>query len=98
MKIFIDSADIDEIKQAYKWGIANGVTTNPSLMKKAVDARKKKGEKLDLKEYINQILKVAKGTPVSLEVTELTATEMIKQGKRLYELFNPVAKNVYIKI
>ena len=56
MKIFIDSADIDEIKQAYAWGIADGVTTNPSLMKKAVDARKKRGEKLNLKSYINQIL------------------------------------------
>tara|TARA_Y100000310_G_scaffold345863_1_gene471785 strand:+ start:48460 stop:49269 length:810 start_codon:yes stop_codon:yes gene_type:complete len=98
MKIFIDSADIDEIKQAYAWGIADGVTTNPSLMKKAVDARKKRGEKLNLKSYINQILRIAKGTPVSLEVTETTYSGMLKQGKALYKLFNPVAKNVYIKI
>ncbi|MBT4445901.1 transaldolase, partial [archaeon] len=98
MKIFIDSADIDEIKQAYAWGIADGVTTNPSLLKKAVDKRKKKGQKLNLKTYINEILKVAKGTPVSLEVTETTAAGMIKQGKALYKMFNKVAKNVYIKI
>ena len=72
MKIFIDSADLDEIKQFYAWGIADGVTTNPSLMKKAVDKRKKKRKKLNLKSYIIQILKIAKGTPVSLEVTKTT--------------------------
>jgi len=33
MKIFIDSADLDEIKQGYLWGVADGVTTNPSLLK-----------------------------------------------------------------
>ena len=98
MKIFIDSADLDEIKQAYEWGIADGVTTNPSLMKKAVEKRKKSGEKINLKSYIQNILKVAKGTPVSLEVTETTTKGMISQGKALYKLFNPVAKNVYIKI
>ena len=98
MKIFIDSADIDEIKQAYKWGIADGVTTNPSLMKKAVDDRKQQGEELDLETYIKEILKLAEGTPVSLEVTELTAEGMVRQGKALYEKFNPVANNVYIKI
>ncbi|MBT3814587.1 transaldolase [Candidatus Woesearchaeota archaeon] len=94
MKVFIDSADLDEIKQAYEWGIADGVTTNPSLMKKAVDKRKK----INLKQYIDQILKIAKGTPVSLEVTETSAQGMITQGKKLYKLFNPVANNVYIKI
>ncbi len=98
MKIFIDSADIDEIKQAFAWGIADGVTTNPSLMKKAVDRRKKRGKRLDLKSYIKEILKVARGTPVSLEVTETSYEGMVKQGKALYKLFNPVAKNVYIKI
>jgi len=98
MKIFIDSADLGEVKQAYSWGIANGVTTNPSLMKKAVDKRKKAGQKLNLKSYITEILKVAKGTPVSLEVTETTAKGMVKQGKALYKMFNPVANNVYIKI
>jgi transaldolase len=94
MKVFIDSADLDEIKQAYEWGIADGVTTNPSLMKKAVDKRKN----INLKQYINQILKIAEDTPVSLEVTETSAQGMITQGKKLYKLFNPVAKNVYIKI
>lgn len=98
MKIFIDSADIDEIKQAYSWGMADGVTTNPSLMKKAVDKRRKVDLKLNLESYIREILMVARGTPVSLEVTETTAEGMVKQGRALYRLFNPVAKNVYIKI
>jgi transaldolase len=42
MKIFIDSAKLDEIKEAYSYGIIDGVTTNPSLMKKAIDTFKKK--------------------------------------------------------
>ncbi len=98
MKIFIDSADLDEIKQAYVWGVCDGITTNPSLLKKAVDVRKKKGQKLDIKSYLTEILKIAKGTPVSLEVTERTVKGMIEQGKKLYALFNPIAHNVLIKI
>ena len=98
MKIFIDSAKLDEIKQAYSTGIIDGVTTNPSLIKKAVDQLKKEGQKIDLTSYIKKILKVAKGTPVSLEVTETTYGGMVKQGLRLYKKFNKVAKNVYIKI
>jgi len=93
MKIFIDSADIDEIKQFYEWGVADGVTTNPSLMKKAVDKR----EGVNLENYIIEILRVAGGTPVSLEVTETSAEGMIKQGIGLYEKFKEYG-NVYIKI
>lgn len=98
MKIFIDSADLDEIQQAFAWGVCDGVTTNPSLLKKAVDKRKALGEKLEIIEYIVQLLKAAEGTPVSLEVTELTAEGMIAQGKKLFEMFNSVAGNVNIKI
>ncbi|MBW1695793.1 MAG: transaldolase [Deltaproteobacteria bacterium] len=98
MKIFIDSADLDEIQQGYGWGVVDGVTTNPSLLKKAVEKRVGTGERVDLKEYISRILEVADGTPVSLEVTEVTGEKMIEQGKRLHELFNPIAGNVYIKI
>jgi len=63
-------------------------------MKKAVDKHKN----VNLKQYITKILKIAKNTPVSLEVTETSAKGMIAQGKKLYKLFNPVANNVYIKI
>ncbi len=98
MKIFIDSADLDEIRQAYAWGIVDGVTTNPSLLKKAVDKRVSKGEKLDLGSYITSILETAKGTPVSLEVTETSAEGMARQGRKIFATFNPVAGNVNIKI
>lgn len=98
MKIFIDSADIDEIRKAFQWGIAEGVTTNPSLLKKAVDKLISKGEKIDLKSYISEVLKTAGNTPVSLEVTEIKAEGMIEQGKRIYDIFNPVSNNVNIKI
>ncbi len=98
MKIFIDSADLDEIQQGYGWGVVDGITTNPSLLKKAVEKRIQAGEKIDLKAYITQILEIAGKTPVSLEVTEVASEKMIEQGKRLHALFNPVAGNVYIKI
>ena len=49
-------------------------------------------------EYIKKILLLARGLPVSLEVIGIDSAQMIKEGKRLYELFNPVAGNVYVKI
>jgi transaldolase len=98
MKIFIDSASLDEIKEAYACGLIDGVTTNPSLIKKAVDTRKTRGEDIDMKRYIERILAAAKGTPVSLEVTGLSYNEMITEGKRLYDMFNSIANNVTIKI
>ena len=94
MKIFIDSAKLDEIEKAYSYGICDGVTTNPSLLKKAVDSLKG----MSLKQYINKILTVARGTPVSLEVTTFKYKDMVAEGKKLFKMFNPVAKNVYIKI
>jgi transaldolase len=93
MKIFIDSAIVKDIKQVFNWKLSDGVTTNPSLMKKAVDA----GAAKDLKSYIKQILKIAGRTPVSLEVTETTAEGMIKQGRNIYKMFKPFG-NVYVKI
>lgn len=93
MKLFIDSAIVKDIKQVYRWKLVDGVTTNPSLMKKAVDA----GAAKDLKSYIKKILKSAGRTPVSLEVTETTANGMIKQGRNIYKMFKPFG-NVYIKI
>lgn len=99
MKFFLDSAILSEIEQAYTAGICDGITMNPSLVKKAVDGLKAKGEKIDLERYIRRALKVAKGTPVSLEVTDTESAEaMVVQGKKLFKKFNPVAGNVYIKI
>ena len=98
MKIFIDSARLDEIQQAYSFGIIDGVTTNPSLLKKAVVKLQEAGEKITIKEYIKKILNVANGTPVSLEVTETSSEGMVQQAKKLYKIFNPVANNVNKKI
>ena len=97
MKIFIDSADLEEIKKIHDYGILDGVTTNPSLIKKAVEKFKKKG-KLNMESYIKEILKVSKGKPVSLEVIGTSYEDMVSEGKRLFKKFNKVAKNVYIKI
>jgi len=100
MKLFLDSAHLKEIREAVSWGIVNGITTNPSLIKKAVLAKTadEDGE-LDLESYIKQILAIAgRMNPVSLEVAGLTADEMVEQGMILYEKFDPVASNVVIKI
>lgn len=98
MQIFIDSAKIEEIEEAYNSGILDGVTTNPSLIKKAVESLKQKGEKVDMENYIKKILTAAKKARVSLEVTEYAYDKMVEQARRLFKMFSPVAKNVYIKI
>ena len=98
MKIFIDSAKLNEIEEAYSCGVLDGVTTNPSLIKQAADNLKSKGEDIDMEGYTKKILIAAKGTPVSLEVTEVSYEGMVEQGKKLFEIFNPVANNAYIKI
>lgn len=98
MKIFIDTADLEEIKEANSYGILDGVTTNPSLIKKSVEKLKKGKKKVDMESYIKEILRVCKGKPVSLEVVGINYKEMVSEGKILFKKFNPVAKNVYIKI
>ncbi|OYT58601.1 transaldolase [Euryarchaeota archaeon ex4484_178] len=96
MRIFIDTASLNEIKEAISWGIVDGVTTNPSLIRKAVE-NEAKGKNLE--EYIVEILKVAgPDRPVSLEVMGLKAEDMIREAEILYDKFNGVAKNVVIKI
>ncbi|MFA6329783.1 MAG: fructose-6-phosphate aldolase [Candidatus Micrarchaeia archaeon] len=84
MKLFIDTANIEEIKAASRWGVIAGVTTNPSLIAK---------EGKDFKEVVGEICKLIDG-PISAEVTALTAPEMIKQGKEIAKWH----KNIVIKI
>ena len=98
MKLFIDSAQLDELEKAYATGIVDGVTTNPSLVKVALDDMRKKKRKIDIATYITEILTLAKGTPVSLEVASTDANAMIEEGQTLYTKFNPLANNVVIKI
>lgn len=94
MDIFVDTADIDEIKEAESWGILDGVTTNPSLIKKAVESND--GD-ISLEDHIKEILETVDG-PVSLEVAGSTYEEMVQEAIVLYEKFNPINKNVVIKI
>lgn len=94
VQFFIDSADIEQIKKVKEFGLLDGVTTNPSLIKKAAQKHKVK----DLESYIRQILKIAKGKPVSLEVIGNTYQDMVNEGITLFKRFNKIAKNVYIKI
>jgi len=99
MQLYIDSSNLEEIQQAFSWGVIDGITTNPSLIKKEVERLKATGQAVDMITHIKRLLQIAgPDNPVSLEVTGTTAEEMITQGKRLYNLFNNVANNVVIKI
>ncbi len=94
MKIFIDTAKLDEIREAISWGIVDGVTTNPSLVRKAVEEKNVKME-----DHLMKICKVAgRGRPVSLEVMSHSAEKMVEEAEILYKKFNPAAGNVVIKI
>jgi len=84
MLFFIDSADIDEIKEAASLGLLDGVTTNPSLIAKT-------GKSFD--EVAKSICEIVKG-PVSLEVTALDWKGMVEQGKKLRKY----GENVVVKI
>lgn len=84
MKFFIDTANVDEIKQGISLGMVDGVTTNPSLI-----AKEKKG----FDAVVKDILKIVSG-PVSLEVISNDAKEMFAEGKKLARL----GKNVVIKV
>ncbi len=97
VKIFLDTANLSEIHQALKAGILDGVTTNPSLLKAAVDERQKKGEKTDIIEYIKAILQVCENRPVSLEVLGGDVEELARQAVILWEKFKDYG-NVVIKI
>lgn len=84
MKLFIDSADVVKIRQAWEWGIIDGVTTNPSHV--ATTGRKH----LDVYREICQIV----DGPISLETVTLTTGEMLDEGRALAKIH----KNVVVKV
>ena len=84
MKFFIDTANVNEIKEANELGVLAGVTTNPSLVAK---------EGVDFHERIREICNVVEG-PVSAEVISLEAGKMIEEGKELAK----IAPNVVVKV
>ena len=84
MKFFIDTANLDEIKEANELGLIDGVTTNPSLVAKEGD--------IDFKERIAAICAIVKGD-VSAEVTALDTAGMLAEGRELAK----IAPNVVVK-
>ena len=84
MKFFIDTANIDEIKEASKMGMVDGVTTNPSLISK---------EGRDFEEVIKEICEIVDG-PISAEVISIDAEGMVKEARHLAGIHD----NIVVKI
>lgn len=84
MKFFIDTANVDEIKEINEWGVVDGVTTNPSLIAK---------EGRDFKKVIEEITDIVDG-PISAEVISLEADKMIEEAAQLAKIH----PNIVIKI
>lgn len=84
MKLFLDTANIDEIKAINDLGILDGVTTNPSLVAK---------EKFDFREILKEICRMVKG-PISAEVVATDYEGMLKEGTELAKL----ADNIVVKV
>ena len=85
MKIFIDTANLNEIKEAASFGVLDGITTNPSLMSK-------EGHK-DAKKFYETICKIVSG-PVSAEVISKDYESILKEGREL----SKIAPNIYVKV
>lgn len=84
MKFFIDTGNINEIREGISLGLVDGVTTNPSLVAK---------EKKDFDTVVQEILAIVTG-PVSLEVVSADAPGMVEEGRKLAAL----AENVVVKV
>ncbi len=88
MKFFIDTADLDEIREAKSWGCLSGVTTNPSLYAKTG------GKVSDFDQHMAKICALCEGLPVSAESTATTTEQMIEDGRRLHA----IAPNIVVKL
>jgi transaldolase len=84
MKFFIDTANLKEIREAADLGLADGVTTNPSLVAKESG--------VDFKQHVAAICEIVKG-PVSAEVTSLDFDGMMREGRE----YAKIAPNVVVK-
>lgn len=84
MELYIDTANLDEIKQAADMGVLDGVTTNPSLIAK---------EKIDYGKRLSQICEVVEG-PVSAEVIAVDYAGMMKEGRERAK----IADNIVVKL
>ena len=84
MKFFVDSADVDAIRELHDLGMVDGVTTNPSIILKS-------GR--DIMEVTREICGITSG-PVSAEVVSMKAEDMIAEGRKLAE----IAENITVKV
>lgn len=84
MKLFIDTANVDEIRAIHAWGVLDGVTTNPSLVAK---------EGRDFAEVIREIASIVDG-PISAEVVSTKGPDMVAEAKGLAQIH----ENVIIKV
>lgn len=84
MKIFIDTANINEIKEASSWGIIDGVTTNPSLIAK---------EGMDFVGVVKEICLIVDG-PISAEAVSTRSEDIIKEARQL----SKIHRNIVVKI
>lgn len=84
MKIFLDSANLDELKKVASWGIIDGVTTNPSLIAR---------EGFPIEEQIRKICDIVDGD-ISAEVVSVDAKEMAEEGRKLAKIH----KNIVVKV
>lgn len=84
MKFFVDTANVDEIREINEWGVICGVTTNPSLIAK---------EGRDFKKVITEITDIVDG-PISAEVISLDSEEMISEA----DVLSKIHPNIVIKI
>ncbi len=88
MKFFIDTAGLDDIREAASWGILAGVTTNPSLYAKTG------GKLADFEPHMVKIAQICEGLPVSAESTAETTEGMIKEAEHLAS----PAPNIVVKL
>jgi len=84
MKFFLDTANLDQIKEAASWGILDGVTTNPTLVSK---------ENLKFEELIREITSIVPG-PISVEAVTTKAKDIIREA----EVLAKMAENIVVKI
>lgn len=84
MKIFLDTANLEQIKEAASWGIVDGITTNPTLVSK---------ENLKFEELIKEICRIVPG-PVSVESVSIKSDDIIEEARGLAKL----ADNAVVKI
>jgi len=84
MKLFIDTANLEDIKEIASWGVLSGATTNPTLLAR---------EGGSPEDVLRQICEIVKG-PVSAEVVATESGEMVKEGRRLAAIH----KNIVVKV